>query len=314
MAANTIQRKIRFYRALVKRADPRQPRDDFTPERALRHIDGLDFEEGARYYIDRDRILCVWVDNAREGKLRFASIRREDLPRIENAGKISGLRLGSDEGLVETSHVRCFGNSIVGCDFNFYGPRLPALRDYLRHAGGPDVQDVKFVPLSRKDVSRQLANVGALKSLTVRVRRADLDKLSRMDTSLADAFEAQASLGNADEYEITVRAKARSSDSDLGDELLSEVRSLAENESTPDVLKALKVDVFDSSDGRQEINLLDDHLVVEKAIKRQAEKSRAVKKNDAYAAIEEAYEDIESELLDACSVDVYRADEREIDD
>lgn len=97
--AKAIKRKIRFYRALVKRKDPRTRRDDFNPESALGHIDGLDFTVGARYCVDRDRLLCVWVDDAAEGKLRFASIRREDLPRIENAGKISGLNLKAEEGL-----------------------------------------------------------------------------------------------------------------------------------------------------------------------------------------------------------------------
>jgi hypothetical protein len=148
--SSTLKRKIHFYRAVV--VSPRKPGvvTKFDTGAPRTRIAGLPFNDAGRYFQDGERILCAWIDRATaRGQLRFAVIRRDGLPYAEQRGAQTALRLAATAGLVEQSHVVCFPNNIVGCEFNFYGPRLPALARYLTGRGGPKAQQVRFEPLTQ---------------------------------------------------------------------------------------------------------------------------------------------------------------------
>jgi hypothetical protein len=188
----------------------------------------------------------------------LALIRREGLPFVEERGLLTALNIPAAAGLVEQIHVQMFPHNIVGCDFNFFGPRLPRLQAYLRERGGPNVQEVALEPLARRDVLDILQRFDGIRLFSFRVRRADIDLIAQTDLSLAEAVRAQASLGEADELEIVLRPKPYSRDHDLGSRVFSLVRKLAtarprrplRRAENPDGIGALayRGDRFNSSD------------------------------------------------------------------
>jgi len=301
----TVARNIHFYRAVV-RAGPTKGKlpDNFNPTTALERIDALTFDADGRYHEDGDRTLCGWVDKASEpARVRLAVIRREGLPWVERRGVLEALQIPAAAGLVEQIHVRFFDHNIVGCDFNFYGPRLPTLGRYLRAKGGPSVQKVDFEPLVRQDVAALMEQYNALRVFTLRVRRADLDLLEKLDASLAAAFRAQEKLSKADELEIVLRPKAYSR-GNLGKNMLARAKRLAKHKDIDGLATRFKVEMIPGDGGAsQEINILDDHLISEQPILRQPGRGRALDADSAYQAIDQAYEELKEELLRAASID-----------
>jgi hypothetical protein len=304
-----IERNIHFYRAVVRgKQQKAKPPESFEPEEALKHIGRLSFAPSGRYFEDQGRILCAWVDSpAPRARIRLAVIRREGLPWVEEQGALKALQIPETAGLVEQIHIRCFGDDIVGCDFNFYGPRLTALGRYLREKGGPSAQRVDFEPLVREDVIALMNQYGGLRLFNLRIHRSYLAALKEIDESLAAAFQAQEQLSKAEELEITLRPKAYSRGT-LGKTMLKRAKQLARHQDVGSLASRFRVEMLPSNGGSaQEINILDDHLISEQSIARARGRGRALDSRSAYEAIDKAYDDLAEELLKAASAAANRS-------
>lgn len=294
-APGQLNRKIHFFRADCGADDDGRP-ITFQPKHMLEHIDELPFDDSGRYLTEDDITYCAFVDKAAmPSQLRFASIRRDGLPYVEERGLLTALDIPDTAGLVEQIHVQFFPHNIVGCDFNFYGPRLPRLRRYLDERGGPESQDVAFEPLARRDVLELLNRFDGIRLFNFRVRRADIDLIAQADASLAAALRAQATLGDAEEFEIVLRPKPYSREDDLGNRVFSLVRNLARRGDVLDAARAFRVEGRITGHPSQPLNILDEHLVSEQSIAKIPGRARAIDSTSAYAAIRAA----ERELRDA---------------
>jgi hypothetical protein len=253
---------------------------------------------------DGDRVLCAWVDNAASRqRLRLAVIRREGLPFVEENGAQSALDIPDAAGLVEQTHVVCFEHNIVGCDFNFYGPRLPSLARYIRGRGGQGAQHVTFEPLVRRDVVDLLDQYGAVRTFDLRVRRSELGALEQADASLGEALRAQASLSEADEVELILRPRAFSRGENLGQGFFGRVRNLARRDDIADLVQRFVVDAIpaDGNGRGQQLNILDDHLIADVQINRRPGRGRALDSASAYDAIVDAYDLLAGQLVEAAT-------------
>lgn len=299
---STVKRRIHFYRAVVPKVKG-QP-GVFDPTAALQHIDGLPFSTTGRYMEDGERLLCCWVEKAaRLGRARLAVVRRDGLPSVEQAGVEKDLQLSETEGLVEQIHVRLFEHNIVGCDFNFYGPRLPGLGRYLLARGGPEAQTVAFEPLVRGDVAKMLEKFAGVRMLTLRVRRSELPELEKIDKSLSKVMRAQANLGAADVVELTLRVKPYARGATLGPGLFGRVKKLAKRKEIADLVDRFVVDAVPGEGGpSRELNILDDHLIGEEEISKQGGRGRRLDHASTYAAIGHSFETLKDELVKAASV------------
>ena len=300
----TVQRKIHFYRAVV-RGKPGST-TAFDPTDVLTHINTLLFNPQGRYLVDPDRVLCCWVEAAvKLGRLRFAIVRRDGLPSIEEGGVERDLSLSTDAGLVEQIHVRCFDDNIVGCDFNFYGPRLPSLARYLTQRGGPKRQRVTFEPLVRRDIVKLLDGFVGVRATTIKIRQSELDHLANIDKSLYDAMEAQRKLGAADMVEVTWHVTPYSRTEQLGGGLFGKIKKLAARKDIPSLLNRFVIDGIPAGGGpSQTLNILDDHLIAEESIARQRGRARGLDHDSAFDAIGRAYTRLEDELIAASSMSV----------
>lgn len=297
-----LSRNIHCFRADCGTDDASVP-IPFAPRRMLEHIDRLRFNNGERYYDQDDNSYCVWIDRAEPpARLRFAVIRRDGLPFVEERGLLTALEIPAAAGLVEQIHVQVFPNNIVGCDFNFYGPRLPRLRNYLRERGGPDRQEVAFEALARRDVLEILNHFDGIRVLDFRVRKADIDLIAQADRNLAEALRAQARLGDAEEFEVVLRPRPYSRDADLGARAFQLVKKLARRGDITEAARVFRVEGRIDGAPSQTLNVLDERLVSEQPIAKIPGRGRALDSDSAYAAIRAAERELHDALLAAVSI------------
>ena len=132
--ADTIPRDIHFYRVDIGN-DPSGKPLLFDPIPVFEYINKLAWNDAKKEnrYFDRDgKVLGCWIHSTKiPCKITLGSIRRADLPQIETQGELSPLEIPDKSGLVEQTHIVFLGDNIVGCDYNFYGPRIARLPFYL---------------------------------------------------------------------------------------------------------------------------------------------------------------------------------------
>lgn len=296
------ERKVYFHHAQVGFNEDGSA-ISYDPEPALRYIDEeLSFENGDRYHGSGQEVTSCWVDGI-DGqiRIRLGKVRRADLPSIEERGQMSPLELSEDEGIVEQVHMVFFPNGIVGMLFNFYGPRMARLRTYLKrkHPGTP--HSLEIDPLLRQDVVKQLERFGRIRILRLKVLKPFLARLEDADHSLYETFRTIAELSEAEQYELVLRPRPyERSWIDRGD-LLDRVKSLAGMVSgDPNVreeVTGFKVKGFDTeSESIDQLDILSDKLVRKKTVVRLGDRSRSIERDSAYAAINEAYEELQEEL------------------
>jgi hypothetical protein len=305
----SAERRIFFYRLDAGLDDDGIPVDvDLSP--VLIGIGRLPFEIGGRYVPgDGDTITSCWVDAmAPRARVRLATIRRSGLPQLEDTGNLRPLLIGPREGVAEQIHIVLFREvlggvptTIVGSEFNFYGPRISRFAHYLwRHAAG-SLPSLTFRPLVRRDASEALSRLTDIRLFRLRITRAYLAEVTSESASLGAAFEAAEAIGEADEYEILVRPRPRSR-GHIGSAFLSIARRLARRDDIRSGASSFEVRGRDEVTGHVEaLDLLSDKLIAKRQILREDDSGRALNSAAAFAAIEDAYEDLRNELLTAAS-------------
>jgi hypothetical protein len=295
---NDVERRIHFYRADCGRDKESGKLIAFQPTGSLAHIKKLKFEVGGRYYEFNENTYCCWVDS--NAKVRFAVIRRDAFPTTEEKGIIKALNLPEAAGLVEQIHVRFFPNNIVGTDFNFYGPRLGRLASYLNDLGGGKSDKVVFEPLLRRDTASELDKKQEIRLFGLRIRRSEVERIKQIDSDLGSAFEGVAKVSDASELEVVLRPKAYSRRS-MGKKLLAKAKKLAKNDSIREIASDFHVKVANPGEPSMTVDILGDHFISERRILKQTVKGRALDSDDAYAQIDDAYNERRDDLRKAAA-------------
>ena len=289
-----LERRIYFYRSTQIAAVARGSGPAFDVRPSLREITRVSATD-SRYLETGERVTCCFLDSAGpRPRLRVANIRRSDLPQVETAGALAPLPIGDRSGLAEQVHVVCFDDSVLGAVFNFHGPRLGRLAEYLhRKCGAPPIY---IDGLLRPDVLAELDHLGALNMLPLRLNRDSIDEVRHIDQSLAAALDFTAEWGGSPDVEIVLRKQAYSRES-LPDRVRAAVRRLAGSEEVRHAARAFRVSGPSRDTGDiDEVDVLKSDLVVTRAILRASPRLRALDDEAAYEAIEQAYEDLRPEI------------------
>lgn len=302
---DTVERKIHFFRARVGVEESGRPTPlDLAP---LTRVRGpLRFSTSERYQdLGDGTVLGVWVDRQTgPGQLRVASIRRSGLPLVEQDGQLSALNIGARAGLYEAAHVCLFPNNIVGMEFNFYGPRVSRLANFLYLTNPGACPRFVLDPLLRQDVVSQLRRLQALKVVDLQVRSSYASSLAQADESLGSAFQAAAEAGGAQTVRVVLApepyGRAR-----LADRVKRFVQSVASRTDLRENAVNFTVKGWDEQTGALEaVDLLRDELVSTKRIVRLDGRSRAVDQSAAYAAVNQAYTELREDLEAAAAASV----------
>lgn len=304
----SLERNIYFYR--IDAGDDQHgkpiPFDVLGTLQAIESLESVPFTDAGRYMLVEDQLrLCCWVDEiSSTGKLRFGTIRRNGFPQQDRDGALSDLGLPQKAGLCESVHVKFFSDSIIGSDFNFYGPRISRLASYLAEKAPHVSGNVRFEPLLRRDISEQLARMKDVRLFQLKIRSSFAEKVESVNESLGKTFREARKISEADEIEITLSPK-RFSRKSIGGQLLDAAKGLIGLEGFHEASQRCHVRGLDTETNRVElVDLLSDKLIVKKQIVRQGDRSRALDVDSAYGAIESAYEEVKDDLVTARGIQV----------
>jgi hypothetical protein len=294
----TVDRKIYFFRANVGDNPDGSP-IPFDPTPALNLIDHLPFDPQERYHVGTDgtETLCVVDRNSSPHRIRLGNVRRSDFPHEEERGVFSPLSIAAGKGLVEPIHVVFFPDNIVGCEFNFYGPRIGKLRTYLVAKGGESCRGITFAALLRQNVADDLKRLRSLRAFQLKIHASYAETVEKADERLGSAFREAREAGGAELVEIILKPEKRSKAARLAEGFMDSVRRLTFLPDIRDQAKTFTVAGEDETTGKQFVlDLLSDQLIAKKKILKSDPKSRAVNSESAYQAIEEAYTELHDEL------------------
>lgn len=307
---DTAERRIVFYRADAGLDDDGHPRPvDLLP--AVEHINTLPFDENGRYLVGGDdAIACCWVDRlGNPARLRLATIRRSGLPQVEDLGDLLPLDIAERQGIADQTYIALFPRSvdglptvIAGAVFNFYGPRVPRLGYYLMTKATGLAPRVTFRPLLRRDTTELLEQLRDIRLFRLRVQPSFLQSISAENQAIGTAFQLAREQGEAQDIEVVLRSRRRSRQP-ISHSLLDLARRLSRRDDLQEGVVKFEVGGLNGETGRVDlVDVLSDKLVTRRRILRQSGRGRGLDDDDAYAAIEDAYHELEDELLRAASV------------
>lgn len=297
-----ITRRIYFYRINVGSNVAGQPLI-YNIKKALEAIGKLSFLNDDRYLKDEDGFdICCWIDEfSPSQKVRFGKIRREDFPQIEHRGNLTDLSMPEESGLAECVHAMFFPENIVGIEYNYDGPRVTRISEYL-HVKSHNIcpQIPTFEHLLQNDVIEKLNHMQTVRQFKLRVRESLFSSTEQADENLAQAFHAARELGQAKEIELILSAGREKGT--LGTKVRDVAkRLLALRDTNNDVIKG-EIKGYDESGELEVIDLLNAKLVVEKNIPRSKTRTNVPQSPLVYAAIEEAYNDMKDKIKSALGV------------
>lgn len=301
----TSERKIHFFRALTPKNTAGRP-SALPVSDILDHIETLPCVIGQRYLEQPDsNVLCAWMDSGLHNpRMRLATVRRSGLPMLEDGGTLSPLAIAASAGLYEPIHVCFFPENIVGVEFNFYGPRPSRLPIYMRRTAPNQCPPFSLAPLLRQNVMEQLGRMRELKVVSLKILASYSAQVAEADTDLGAAFEAARRVGESEVVQLVLQP-APYHRRTMSQRALGAVRRLAERLDLRDNALAFTVTGLDEASGHlEEIDILSDELVATKKIIRMDPRTRALDDGAAYAAIEEAFQEMEAELRAAASAQI----------
>lgn len=297
----TVTRTIHFYRWRT-RDDTAPP---FAPDVAARLIDRLAFSPGERYVeLEDGRDLCVWCAGGSPNiRMQLGVVRRRGLPQIEDAGAFIPLSITDRQGLVEIAHLIFFPNNIVGAEFNFYGPRVNRLAQYLQERFPDELPPIAFDILLRQDIQEQLQRQRELKLVRLRLHRSHFALVDQARTEgVFSALRTTEQDTDAPVVELVLKTEAYSRES-LSARILNAVKALA---GVPEIKESAEVFKIRSrehvGEPFRDLDLLEDHLITTREIPSMPGRHRVIEAGSMFAAIDDAYRELQPALERAAGI------------
>ena len=299
-------RTVHFFRLHAGRNDD----GDLLPYdfgRALERIGRLPFSGEERYLAqDDDTVLVVWPDEKGRGgqSARFATVRRAALPRVENSGQLTDLRIPASAGLAEITHVVGFADSTVGILFNNYGPRPTKIADYLNAKCAPEQVGATLSPLLRSDVATQLMRMTDVRLIDISVHHDVSAVLAEFDKGFAQSIEAARRFTEAQRVRIVLQPEAYSRGV-LGQGAVQLIRNLARMPGIGHMFDRFFVRGFDPVTARNvDLDVLREFIVSKQDVVFLDRRSRALNDSSAYDAIRRAHSQLAGEIASAAVADL----------
>jgi hypothetical protein len=272
------------------------------PTAALEHIDKLPFTvDHGRYLLadNKHGYLCaVPISTTPPQKVIYYVSRRRNLPEVEQGGNFEPLRIPKNSGLGEKCHLMFFGR-YVAADFNFHGPHVSTFPTYLHLKAKGLVPGFRFAQLIRGEAAEELESMKGLVYARLKLGRTALGLLADADRSFADAVRATLDSSNADEIEIVLRKrppKKRNPIQYLN--LLKMFKKLSDQGSTYREFEKLQTRGIEtvSAERSDLIDILDDRLIISKAMIRSDDRSRGIDSKHAFQQIAKAFREIKPRI------------------
>ncbi len=160
---------------------------------------------------------------------------------------------------------------------------------------------VSFSTLLNPDVAEKLNNLEEVRLVDYRIRSADAEVLREKHESIFRAIGAIRDLGDAGEVGLILKPEKHKRES-IGQDPLDMVKGMANddeirNSSTRFVVKGVDGDGLIS-----EVDILNDQLLARKKVLRMSGQYRTIIPESAFAAIEEAYDEMGQDIGRAAAI------------
>jgi hypothetical protein len=298
---NIAQRKVYFHR-LEPRHDPP---DQFVLDRSA-VVAGVErLRGGPNFYLpegapEDEQRLCAVVDDVGEPqRLRFYRVRRRNLPETEVEGDFAALELDERRGLAESIHVVLFSDNVVGSEYNHYGPRASTLATFLNERCQ---QDVVMRQLVRRDVMTAILNMREIRKIRIKAAPAAAAVLRDRASGLGGAVDAAENFSAGKYLDLTLAP-----DTGHTREFTEQAKAFfrrVRDRNAPSDLEAAEVDGITDEGLVGHLDLLHDYVVLNREIERESPRSRALDRDAAYRAIQDAYQEIEGEIGEGGTITV----------
>lgn len=301
---DTVERRILFYR-IDAGLDASGAPNVVPVADVLAKLDTLAFDKAGRYLDDEDgNSICAWIDppSRRGHRLQLGRIRRSGFPSVENKGKRTPVPVPSQGGLAESFHAVFFRDGLVGIEFNFYAPRASRISDYFWRKAKPITPRFALLPLLRQDVREQLQKLGAISMMRLRVKASFVEQVRKADEALGTALDAAIEVSGAQEIELVLRPRLRSKETLQKGFKATILRLVGLNDLNENAQSFVVAGPSSETMKREEIDVLSDSLVALKRVKKVTVKGKEVDSESAYQAIEEAYDELHDQLVEAAGL------------
>lgn len=288
-----FERKIYFFRiARFEEVSKQLPG-------AMERIENLPFIEGGRYQFDptTDSRLLGYPDTLTYPlKFRFGRTRKNQLPDIEEAGKLSSLEISEDAGLIDVFHMIIFEDGHVVAEFNHDGPRVAKVGRYLFDKGESLETAPVFLPLYERDIVGVIESLDNVSMLKLNVPPSASDLLREADEDIYTAIEGSVRAGGGRSVELKLFGER--SEPKLKSLAIRIARLLSRNPHERDRINAATVDGYHGGQKLTKmLDLLEDKLVTSSVFERSNPRARSVKTLVAYEILEQAYLERKEDLI-----------------
>lgn len=309
MAVGTeVKRRIHFYRADPGIDEDTRQIKAFEPVPIINHIDSLGAVEKQLQRADGDLTFCRIFNGGRYPRLRLSTVRMAEIPEGFDRRDSSSFtfEIAEEQGIAESSHMAFFPNNILGLEYNYRGPGVGRLEQYLREKAPTLESAVSFNALMDRDFEEKLQRLSDLRELRIRVSHREVEGANSQGMNLEEddpfkALESMKDFGEAGEYELTWKSRTHSREK-ISKRFMSVARSYLRRYDTEDKSAMLVVRGHDEEGHMQKINVLNERLMYEETTFKLRLADRGVISDSAFQAIEKAHRDNREEIEHAAAL------------
>lgn len=292
-----VRRKINFFRADPSIDEATGQIKAFEPAPIINRLRSLSEIEKQLERTDGNLTFCRIFDGSRYPRLRLGTVRMAEIPEGFDRRDSSDFTfdMAEEQGISENSHMVFFPNNILGLEYNYRGPGIGRLEEYLRKKAPISETRVSFNPLLNKDFEEQLERLEDVREVRVRVSNRQVEGANSQEINPEEddpykVLENMKDFGEAGEYEIAWKSRSRSRES-IDRRFFSVARSYLRRYDTEDNSAMLVIRGHDEEGHLQRINVLNERIVFEETAFKLRPGDRAVISDSAFQAIERAYRD-----------------------
>ena len=232
-------------------------------------------------------------------KLVLRESDRLHLPESEDGGVIGPLPLSPTSGIISSTYGVLFPEGILGT-LSLDGPAVSRLATYMKSSGDARLSGLRIEPLIDTDVAARVLNSQSLGYIDIQMHPSQLPHLLPEAGKVKDALEYQIKLWSEQKSLRFYLEPSVTSSSRAMNEYRSPLESLIETW-VPLVSKGSKFKVkcsrlVENTLRYVVVDVLSGKLTTEKTVPYKGVRTSGLDESSAFAAIVEAYDDLEADI------------------
>ncbi len=246
------------------------------------------------HQVAEDEYCLAWMHEYKKFplKLQFGKTRQSGLPQIEGLKTVRPISLKPEEGINDLCHIVAFDKGVVGFEFNFHGPRISRLADFINSKTS---HKIKFMSLLNKEAAERLSDLEGITLFDFKVKSEYLTELTDKKNDLMNVLGQIQDQSEGFELHVIIKSNAKESEN-LSSRVMSSLKNLM-TKADPSKIDRLKVKGYSNGLGKiDEIDLLNEALVSRQGILQLNPKYRTLSTDGAFKAIEHAYKELSEDI------------------